>query len=71
MWKDTVLKRVEEGKGNTPGGQTTRCGVLVSRFVLTHELILMSSPSTRTLKHARKSMTSSPPFAAPALHSRC
>ncbi|KAJ7848553.1 hypothetical protein B0H13DRAFT_1906651 [Mycena leptocephala] len=29
-WKDMVLKRVEEGKGNTPGGQTTRCGVLAT-----------------------------------------
>ncbi|KAJ6561307.1 hypothetical protein B0H10DRAFT_1801593, partial [Mycena sp. CBHHK59/15] len=31
-WKDTVLQNVERGKGNAPGGQTTRCGVLVSPF---------------------------------------
>ncbi|KAJ6525012.1 hypothetical protein B0H19DRAFT_1340110 [Mycena capillaripes] len=27
-WKDAVLQRAEEGKGNAPGGQTTRCGVV-------------------------------------------
>jgi hypothetical protein len=29
-WKDSVLQNVECGKGNAPGGHTTRCGVLVS-----------------------------------------
>ncbi|KAJ7794834.1 hypothetical protein B0H14DRAFT_3556186 [Mycena olivaceomarginata] len=27
-WKDSVLQSVERGKGNAPGGHTTRCGVL-------------------------------------------
>ncbi|KAJ7798099.1 hypothetical protein B0H14DRAFT_3157086, partial [Mycena olivaceomarginata] len=27
-WKDSVLQNVERGKGNAPGGHTTRCGVL-------------------------------------------
>ncbi|KAJ7100368.1 hypothetical protein C8R44DRAFT_946758, partial [Mycena epipterygia] len=27
-WRDTILRKVEAGKGNAPGGQTTRCGVL-------------------------------------------
>ncbi|KAJ7749535.1 hypothetical protein DFH07DRAFT_746668, partial [Mycena maculata] len=27
-WKDSVLRNVEKGKGNAPGGHTTRTGIL-------------------------------------------
>jgi hypothetical protein len=28
-WSDAVLRSVERGKGNVPGGHSTRCGVLI------------------------------------------
>lgn len=29
-WKESVIKNVEHGKGNAPGGHNTRSGILVS-----------------------------------------
>lgn len=41
-WKDSVLRNVERGKGNAPGGQTTRCGVLVRPLIIADDEPLLT-----------------------------
>jgi hypothetical protein len=40
-WKDSVLAEVE--KGNTPGGQSTRTGILVSLFISWAILVILTT----------------------------